>query len=53
MGNDTLESIEKIECLRYLENGVSIKMVLTEHTGVKIDVPEDLAKAQAYYDQQN
>jgi 3-deoxy-D-manno-octulosonate cytidylyltransferase len=48
-----LESIEKIECLRYLENGVSIKMVLTEHTGVKIDVPGDLAKAQAYYDMQN
>jgi 3-deoxy-manno-octulosonate cytidylyltransferase (CMP-KDO synthetase) len=48
-----LEALEKIECLRYLENGVSIKMVLTEHTGVKIDVPEDLAKAQAYYDQQN
>jgi 3-deoxy-manno-octulosonate cytidylyltransferase (CMP-KDO synthetase) len=47
-----LEALEKIECLRYLENGVSIKMVLTEHTGVKIDVPEDLAKAQAYYDQQ-
>jgi 3-deoxy-manno-octulosonate cytidylyltransferase (CMP-KDO synthetase) len=45
-----LETLEKIECLRYLENGVSIKMVLTEHTGVKIDVPEDLAKAQAYYD---
>jgi 3-deoxy-manno-octulosonate cytidylyltransferase (CMP-KDO synthetase) len=48
-----LEALEKIECLRYLENGVSIKMVLTEHTGVKIDVPEDLAKAQAYYDEQN
>lgn len=48
-----LESVEKIECLRYLENGVSIKMVLTEHNGVKIDVPEDLVKAQAYYDQQN
>jgi 3-deoxy-manno-octulosonate cytidylyltransferase (CMP-KDO synthetase) len=47
-----LEAIEKIECLRYLENGVSIKMVLTDHTGVKIDMPEDLAKAQAYYDQQ-
>jgi 3-deoxy-D-manno-octulosonate cytidylyltransferase len=48
-----LEALEKIECLRYLENGISIKMVLTEHTGVKIDVPEDLAKAQTYYDKQN
>jgi 3-deoxy-D-manno-octulosonate cytidylyltransferase len=45
-----LEALEKIECLRYLENGISIKMVLTEHSGVKIDVPEDLAKAQAYFD---
>lgn len=43
-----LESIEKIECLRYLENGMPLQMVLTEHTGVKIDVPEDLAKAETY-----
>jgi len=43
-----LESIEKIECLRYLENGVPLLMILTDHTGVKIDVPEDLAKAEEY-----
>ena len=43
-----LELAEKIECLRYLENGVPLKMVLTEHAGVKIDVPEDLEKAKAY-----
>jgi len=43
-----LEAIEKIECLRYLENGVKLKMVLTEHEGVKIDVPEDLEKAKEY-----
>lgn len=40
-----LEAAEKIECLRYLENGVSIKMVVTEYMGVEIDTPEDLAKA--------
>lgn len=40
-----LENAEKIECLRYLENGVSIKMVLTEYMGVEIDTPEDLEKA--------
>jgi CMP-2-keto-3-deoxyoctulosonic acid synthetase len=40
-----LESAEKIECLRYLENGVSIKMVVTDYMGVEIDTPEDLAKA--------
>jgi 3-deoxy-manno-octulosonate cytidylyltransferase (CMP-KDO synthetase) len=40
-----LERAEKLEQLRYLENGVSIKMVITDHTGVKIDVPADLEKA--------
>ena len=42
-----LESAEKIECLRYLENGVPLKMVLTEYMGVEIDTPEDLEKAAA------
>lgn len=40
-----LESAEKIECLRYLENGVGIKMVVTDYMGVEIDTPEDLVKA--------
>jgi len=40
-----LEAAEKIECLRYLENGVSIKMVVTQYMGVEIDTPEDLIKA--------
>lgn len=40
-----LEAAEKIECLRYLENGVSIKMVLTHYMGVEIDTPEDLIVA--------
>ena len=40
-----LESAEKIECLRYLEHGVPLKMVLTEYMGVEIDTPEDLLKA--------
>ena len=43
-----LEIAEKIECLRYLENGVSLKMILTTHEGIKIDVPEDLEKAEKY-----
>jgi 3-deoxy-manno-octulosonate cytidylyltransferase (CMP-KDO synthetase) len=41
----SLEAAEKIECLRYLENGVSIKMVVTEYMGVEIDTPADLIKA--------
>lgn len=40
-----LEAAEKIECLRYLENGVSLKMVITEYMGVEIDTPEDLVRA--------
>jgi 3-deoxy-D-manno-octulosonate cytidylyltransferase len=42
-----LEAAEKIECLRYLENGVSIRMVVTEYMGIEIDTPEDLIKAAA------
>ncbi|MDI9364466.1 MAG: 3-deoxy-manno-octulosonate cytidylyltransferase [Flavobacterium sp.] len=40
-----MEAAEKIECLRYLENGVTLKMVVTDYMGVEIDTPEDLAKA--------
>ncbi|MFN3300231.1 MAG: 3-deoxy-manno-octulosonate cytidylyltransferase [Sediminibacterium sp.] len=40
-----LETAEKIECLRYLEYGVPLKMVLTRYMGVEIDTPEDLIKA--------
>lgn len=42
-----LEAAEKIECLRYLENGVAIKMAVTDYMGVEIDTPEDLVKAAA------
>lgn len=41
-----LESIEKIECLRYLENGKKIKMVVTDYMGIEIDTPEDLLNAE-------
>ncbi len=40
-----LEAAEKIECLRYLENGVDIRMAITDYMGVEIDTPEDLIKA--------
>jgi 3-deoxy-manno-octulosonate cytidylyltransferase (CMP-KDO synthetase) len=40
-----LEAAEKIECLRYLENGIILKMVVTEYMGVEIDTPEDLERA--------
>lgn len=40
-----LEVAEKIECLRYLENGVNIRMIVTEYMGIEIDTPADLKKA--------
>ncbi len=40
-----LEISEKIECIRYLEYGMKIRMVETDFVGVGIDVPEDLEKA--------
>ncbi len=43
-----LENIEKLEQLRYLENGVRIKMVETAFTGIGIDTPEDLEKARQF-----
>jgi 3-deoxy-manno-octulosonate cytidylyltransferase (CMP-KDO synthetase) len=41
-----LEAAEKIECLRYLEYGIPLKMVLTQYMGIEIDTPEDLIKAE-------
>jgi 3-deoxy-manno-octulosonate cytidylyltransferase (CMP-KDO synthetase) len=41
-----LEDAEKVECLRYLENGVAMRMVVTGFLGIEIDTPEDLEKAE-------
>jgi 3-deoxy-D-manno-octulosonate cytidylyltransferase len=43
-----LEAAEKIECLRYLEHGIPLKMVVTDYIGVEIDTPEDLVKAMKF-----
>ncbi len=40
-----LEAAEKIECLRYLENGIPLRMVVVDYMGIEIDTPEDLEKA--------
>ena len=40
-----LERAEKIECLRYLEHGITLKMVVTDYMGIEIDTPEDLELA--------
>jgi CMP-2-keto-3-deoxyoctulosonic acid synthetase len=40
-----LEQAEKLEQLRFLENGIPLKMVITEPMGLEINTPEDLQKA--------
>lgn len=40
-----LEAVEKIECLRYLENGIPLRMVVVDYMGVEIDTPDDLERA--------
>ncbi len=41
-----LEAAEKIECLRFLEYGVLVKIAITRYMGVEIDTPEDIARAE-------
>lgn len=43
-----LEDAEKVECLRFLEYGIPIRMVITDFMGIEIDTPEDLKKAAAH-----
>jgi len=45
----SLETTEKIECIRYLEYGKNIKMVETSVEGVEIDTPADLKRARSIW----
>jgi 3-deoxy-manno-octulosonate cytidylyltransferase (CMP-KDO synthetase) len=44
-----LEAAEKIECLRYLEHGILLRMVVVDYMGIEIDTPADLAKASKFF----
>jgi 3-deoxy-manno-octulosonate cytidylyltransferase (CMP-KDO synthetase) len=39
-----LEEAEKLEQLRWLENGYRIEVVPTSHTSIGIDTPDDIEK---------
>jgi len=45
----SLEQTEMLEQLRYLENGVAIRMVETKTSSIGIDSPEDLERARVEY----
>lgn len=47
-----LELSEKLEQLRWLENGYSIVALQTSYTSISIDVPEDLKAAREYFKEQ-
>ena len=48
MQTTTLELSESLEQLRWLENGLSIRMGITTSENVSIDMPDDLAKAEHF-----
>ena len=45
-----LESIEQLEQLRALERGVKIKTTVTTYESIAVDTPQDLQKAQVWFD---
>ena len=45
----SLEKAENLEQLRWLENGYRIKLAITEHETIGIDVPDDVSRALKYH----
>lgn len=46
-----LEAAEKVECLRFLEHGIPMRMAITQYMGVEIDTPEDIIRAEKLMEQ--
>lgn len=46
---NNLEATEKLENLRFLANGLRVKMVETDQIVIGIDTPDDLEKANAFF----
>jgi len=41
-----LERLERLEQLRFLENNMSIKVIITKNRSIGVDVPEDVARVE-------
>lgn len=48
-----LEKREKLEQLRFLENGIPIKVVLSQEKSYGVDVPGDISRIEKILDEQN
>ena len=46
MAPSPLERVEKLEQLRFLENGMPIRVIETAHDSIGVDTPEDLESAR-------
>ena len=44
-----LEKLEKLEQLRFLENGIGIAVVETPHDTIGVDTEEDLRRVEEYF----
>ncbi|UCH93205.1 MAG: 3-deoxy-manno-octulosonate cytidylyltransferase [Candidatus Aminicenantes bacterium] len=42
----SLEVLEKLEQLRFLENSIGIKVIISEYRSIGVDIPEDVAKVE-------
>lgn len=49
----TLEQIEQLECNRFIEYNMPIKMAVTDHVSIAVDMPEDILKAETYLENNN
>lgn len=52
MEPSSLELAESLEQLRWLENGMTIKVGITQHSSIGIDTPQDLKRAEQFLNQQ-